>query len=328
MLSNKLISVIVPVYKVEKYLSKCIESILNQTFQDFELILVDDGSPDNCGMICDKYAEIDPRIRVIHKKNGGLSEARNAGISIATGDYLTFIDSDDFIDSNYLKNFMDILSQNDSDLIITGIVDFYENDTNIEPNISEEFEVLSREQVFKKMLLQDDIDVNATAKLYKKAIFENIKYPVGELYEDIKIIYDIVESADTIIFSKYKGYFYLQRIDSIMYSNMSSKKLMLLDTVERLKTLICEKYPNIKNAMIRRYVYCHFHILGRAIFDKNYVQECKRIRKNILNYQELIFYDDIFSKKEKIATLFLKFGLIPYKTMWWIFCKIKGKSLN
>lgn len=327
MKENKLISVIVPVYKVEKYLAKCIDSILNQIYSNFELVLVDDGSPDNCGLICDKYAETDMRIRVIHKPNGGLSDARNVGVSFATGDYITFIDSDDYIDSYFLKNFADILQNEDADLIITGVVNFYENDISIDSQISNEYEVLTHEQTYEKMLLQDGMDVNATAKLYRKSIFDNIKYPVGELYEDIKVIYDVVESVDTIIFSKYRGYFYLQRTDSIMYSNMSSKKLILLDTVKRLKSLIQENYPNIENAAIRRYVYCNFHLLGRAIFDNLFINECREMRKNILEYQNLILNNDIFSKKEKIATLFLKLGLMPYKIMWWCFCKLKNKTL-
>lgn len=322
-MQNKLISVVVPIYNVERYLSKCIDSIINQTYCNFELILVDDGSTDNSGMICDKYAETDIRIKIIHKKNGGLSDARNVGISLANGDYITLIDSDDYIDSKFLENFINIIRKQDADLIVTGLIDFYDSDKNVSAKNSSEFEILNREQTYKKMLLQDGMDVNATAKLYKKSIFDNIRYPVGELYEDIKVIYDVVEASNIIIFSKYKGYFYLQRSDSIMYSNMSKKKLMLLVTVDKLKNLIHKNYPNIEEAAIRRYIYCNFHLLGRAIFDKKFLAECKDMRKNILKYQNLIWRNNIFSKKEKIATLFLKLGLIPYKIMWWCFCKLK-----
>lgn len=323
-----LISVIVPVYKVENYLPKCIESILNQTYDNFELVLVDDGSPDNCGNICEEYAKKDNRIKVIHKKNGGLSDARNVGIEKATGKYITCIDSDDYVDKEYLNNFYKILENQECDLIITGIIDYYDNGQKVEATYSDEFEVLNKETIYKRMLLQDGMDVNATAKLYKKEIFDNIKYPVGELYEDIKIIYDIVDKADTIVFSKYKGYFYLQREDSIMYSNMSARKLVLLDNIENLKNLISKNYPNIENEVIKRYVYCHYHILGRSIYDKNFKEESKNIRKKILKYKKLILKNSIFTKKEKIATLFLTLGLKPYKMMWTMFCKLKNKGFK
>jgi glycosyltransferase involved in cell wall biosynthesis len=125
------ISIIVPVYDVEKYLKKCVDSILNQTFKDFELILVDDGSPDNSGAICDQYAEKDSRVRVIHKENGGLSDARNAGIEVARGKYLGFVDSDDFVNEDMYKQLYTSIIENNADLSICGIFDLYEGKTPI-----------------------------------------------------------------------------------------------------------------------------------------------------------------------------------------------------
>ena len=115
-----LISVIVPIYKVEKYLNKCVKSIINQTYKNLEIILVDDGSPDNCGKICDKLAERDDRIRIIHKKNGGLSSARNAGIEIANGEYIGFVDSDDYIDNDMFETLYNNIKDNNADLSIIG----------------------------------------------------------------------------------------------------------------------------------------------------------------------------------------------------------------
>ena len=127
-----LISVIVPVYKVEKYIHKCVDSILTQTFPDFELFLVDDGSPDNCGKICDEYAEKDNRVIVIHKENGGLSDARNVAIDRAKGDYLTFIDSDDYVSENHLETMYNALTETDSDIAIANITSFSEDKYNDE----------------------------------------------------------------------------------------------------------------------------------------------------------------------------------------------------
>ena len=124
-----LVSIIIPVYKVEKYLPNCIESILRQTFKDFELILVDDGSPDNCGEICEEYAQKDSRIKVVHQPNGGLSAARNSGIDIAKGDYLTFIDSDDFVFPHYLEILVKLCQENDADMSVCSSVRCSSNDS-------------------------------------------------------------------------------------------------------------------------------------------------------------------------------------------------------
>lgn len=326
---NELVTIIVPIYNVEKYLKKCIESILNQTYKKLEIILVDDGNLDSCGKICDEYSLIDNRIKVIHKKNGGLSEARNFGIDSAKGEYITFIDADDYMDEKFVENIMKIALKTKADLVISGLKDVYEYQKNVYPDNSEYYEELSKEQAYRKVLLQEEIDVSANAKLYKREIFKNLRYPVGELYEDIKIIDKLIEKADTIVYTKYKGYFYLQRAGSIMYSPISEKKFVLIETVENLLKFIEKKYPNIKNVAVRRYVYCNYHILGRAILDNNYYNMSKNLRNNILKYENSIFKENIYSTKEKIATAILKLGLKPYKFFWKIYSKIKsGRNEN
>ena len=124
---DSLISVIVPIYNVEKYLERCVESIINQTYKNLEIILVDDGSPDNCPQMCDDYAKKDSRIKVVHKKNGGLSDARNAGMKVATGEYVSFIDSDDYISLDFYETLLETIVDNDSDIVECSVVKFYEN---------------------------------------------------------------------------------------------------------------------------------------------------------------------------------------------------------
>lgn len=131
---DKLISVIVPIYNVEKYLTKCIESIINQTYENLEIILVDDGSPDNCPIICDEYAKRDSRVKVIHKKNGGLSDARNAGLDIATGEYIMFIDSDDFVEIDMMESMMNNMIDNNVDLVVCNIKYIYDNSEKVKYN--------------------------------------------------------------------------------------------------------------------------------------------------------------------------------------------------
>ena len=224
-----LISVIVPVYKVEKYLHKCVDSILVQTFRDFELFLVDDGSPDSCGKICDEYAEKDDRIIVIHKENGGLSDARNVAIDRAKGDYLTFIDSDDYVAPDYLESLYYALSQTDSDIAITNITTFDENGQydNEFYRITDKIEVLEGKDIFSTIYRP-----NACAKLYKRYIFYDIRYPVGRLYEDAFVYYDVLSKANRIVLTGANSYYYLVRDDSIMRQEYKLAFTDIIDAIE------------------------------------------------------------------------------------------------
>ena len=178
-----LISVIVPIYKVEKYLHKCIDSILAQTYTNLEIILVDDGSPDNCGKICDEYAAKDSRIKVIHQPNGGLSAARNAGLDIATGDYIGFVDSDDYIAPDMYEKLYNALVKNDADMAICD----YQRFGNELPydEMSLTTEVITGLQAMEKQNTVINCSfVVAWSKLYKSFIFSNVRFPVGKINED------------------------------------------------------------------------------------------------------------------------------------------------
>ena len=224
-ISKPKISVIVPVYNVEKYLSRCIDSILNQTFTNFELILVDDGSPDSCGVICEEYAKQDNRVKVIHKENGGLSSARNVGIDNALGDYLTFIDSDDWVETNYLEVLYMNLIDNDAD--ISAVNYHKEYDDYRLPCLNVVSGLLSGEECLKYLYDSNmSIYVNiACAKLYKKNLFENIRYPSGKTHEDGFTTYKLYTRATRVYFANNDLYAYYQRNGSIMNRNFSLKRI-------------------------------------------------------------------------------------------------------
>ena len=192
-----LITVVVPIYKVEKYLEKCIDSIIKQTYENLEIILVDDGSPDKCPQICDEYAKKDSRIKVIHKKNGGLSDARNAGIDIAKGEYITFVDSDDYIEKDYVEVLYDSIKENDSDMAIGSHKVIYENGTILNKETGEK-SVLDAKTVLERILYDENIDLSAWAKLYKTELFEEIRYPKGRVFEDAATTYKLVDKSKKI----------------------------------------------------------------------------------------------------------------------------------
>ena len=246
------ISVIVPVYKVEPYLSRCIDSILSQTFTDFELILVDDGSPDNCGKICDEYAQKDNRIQVIHKENGGLSSARNAGIdwvfSNSNSDFFTFIDSDDTIKSNYLYTLYNYAQENDADIVSCKAIRVYNDDelktamnTLTKQNQPHMF-YCGKDACINLYKANSKISISSCTKLYKRDLFRNIRFPVGKIHEDQAVVPLLIYSAKKVVAADDVIYCYYCNSESIMGKTFCPKRF---DDVDALQ--ICEDFFKEKN---------------------------------------------------------------------------------
>lgn len=244
-MENKLISVIVPVYKVEKYLNRCIDSIIKQTYHNLEIILVDDGSPDNSGKICDEYAKKDKRIKVIHKQNGGLSDARNCALDIATGDYIGFVDSDDYIKEDMFETLYNLCEEKEADI---SIISFYEmiEDRIIEVRDSGELQILDKIEAIKELLLDTKIQSYAWNKLFKKELFTNIRFPTGKNFEDIATTLILFEKCNKIVRLEEPKYYYLRRNDSIVgvrnYKTYYDYMEVILDKYLYLK----DKYPQIE----------------------------------------------------------------------------------
>lgn len=228
-MKSPLVSVVVPVYKVEKYIHECVDSILQQTYEDIELILVDDGSPDNCGVLCDEYAKADPRVKVIHKENGGLSDARNAGIDIAQGEYITFVDSDDFISKNYLSSMIRMAQSNEADIVqIEATHDCDGLGKNKKDN-RQSIMVFSPSEALINMLRFQVVQVMAWGKLYKRKLFENIRYPKGRLNEDNLTTYKLLLAAKkNVVCSPEQLYFYRVNNEGIMNSSFNVRRYEIL----------------------------------------------------------------------------------------------------
>ena len=216
------LSIIVPVYNVEPYLRRCIDSILAQTFTDFELILVDDGSPDNCPAICDEYADKDPRIVVIHKENGGISDARNAGLDISRGEYIGFVDSDDFIHPQTYEIAIRIASEQEADVVQWGYLQFsciseiesqtFINKENIDLKIVDSKYVVENYYPHNRFLIHHVL----WTKVFKRRVFNNIKFPKGVINEDSYILLQTLDASTKYVIIEEKLYYYYQRSDSIM----------------------------------------------------------------------------------------------------------------
>lgn len=213
-----LISIIIPVYNVEKFLARCIDSVLAQSYTNLEIILVDDGSPDNCGNICDDYARKDRRIRVIHKNNEGLGLARNSGMAICTGEYIMFLDSDDYLATDAVQVLYNRILSDDSDLAVGKHTDVYDDGTTNGWFCSwMEDAVLSADEVFAKLGEKNYISVIACAKLYKRFLWESVVYPDHKCSEDLWVHPAIIEKCQKISIVNKTIYYYYQRHDSILH---------------------------------------------------------------------------------------------------------------
>ncbi|WP_088070505.1 glycosyltransferase family 2 protein [Gottfriedia luciferensis] len=222
------ISIIVPVYKVEQYLKKCIDSILGQTFKDFELILVDDGSPDLCGKICDEYAELDNRVKVIHKENGGLSSARNAGIKIAKGKYIAFVDSDDFIHLKMYEILHNYAEKHSSDIVICDYLEVDEDEVIDTTSLNEQFNEENYTNIEALYELYTNMGVQFVVvwnKLFKRHLFDNLNFEENKIHEDEFIAHRLLYNCSKITYLPIKLHYYLQRTNSITQAKFNIKHL-------------------------------------------------------------------------------------------------------
>lgn len=323
---NQIISVIVPVYNVEKYIKRCIESIINQSYKELEIILVDDGSTDASGRICDEFLNLDQRIKVIHKKNGGLSDARNCGIEAATGGYIAFIDSDDYIEPTMFETLIRNLVEFDADISACGYDMIY---TGSVKNISEGSSIIrySTADAFKVLLHKNNMGIIAWNKLYKKKLLQVIRFPINKHFEDINTTYKIISKANFIVYDPKPLYHYIQRNSSIngqnfknsifnekIYDMEQAADELLEYVINRQKLAIkevsigcCDYYMRIINHEIE------FNIKNDTLREK-----AKRIvRNNILN----ICLAKYLEKKKKIQMILFGYCFTLYKLV------VKGRRL-
>ena len=245
------ISIIVPVYKVEPYLDKCVSSIVNQTYTNLEIILVDDGSPDNCPAMCDAWAEKDSRIRVIHKPNGGLSDARNAGMAIATGELMAFVDSDDWIAQDMYEHLYQRLAQDNSDIAACGVQMVWEDKTPSRMLTRDGNCVLNQEESMRAIIEESWLKQPVWYKLYKTELVRDILFPVGKYHEDVFWSYQAVGRAKKVSVSVRIGYYYLQRGGSIMGEGYSLKRLDAVEAKVQRCTYIQERFPTLSPLAVK-----------------------------------------------------------------------------
>lgn len=292
---NDKISVVIPVYQVEKYLKECIESVCNQEYKNLEIILVDDGGKDNSGAICDKYAKKDKRILVIHKQNGGLSDARNAGIGKATGKYICFIDSDDAVSPKYIQDLYYHLIKNDADISICDYQEIHSNE-EIKKEITsvDENTVYTPKEILKIMYTKDlgTKMIVAWNKLYKTELFKEIRYPVGKIHEDEFTTYKLIYQAKKIVYFPEQLYYYYQRNNgSIMRSSYNEKRLDYIEAMEERLQFYKQKeekelyeitFQNYCYMLVQHYACCRLYLKDKKILRQNLRRKMKKNWKDFI----------------------------------------------
>ena len=257
---DALISVIVPVYKVEPYLDRCVQSIVDQSYRNLEIILVDDGSPDACPAMCDAWAEKDPRIRVIHKENGGLSDARNTGMAVATGDYISYIDSDDWIAPEMLERLAAAIERDDSDIAACTVEMVWADGTPSRLLTVKENRILNPLEAEKALLEESLLKQPVWYKLYRRLFAEDLLFPVGKFHEDVFWSYQAVGRARRVSVIDYVGYFYFQRQGSIMGEGYSLKRLDAVEGLVQLSNDLRAMFPELANLAKTKLAFaCIYH---------------------------------------------------------------------
>lgn len=307
-----MISVIVPVYNVENYIRRCVESVLSQSYSDWELLLIDDGSTDLSGNICGEYAAKDSRIICIHKENGGQSSARNVGLKEAKGNYIAFLDSDDWLSESFLQVCLNEMLDNDADIVTANYYMFFDNN-NCKPvfNVNKKHEVCNNPQAMKRLLDNNGTSSSVCARLYKSEIIKDIRFQEGMLFEDAAISYRIFLNADKVVFLSEPLMFYFQREGSTMSRRDKKIRLDEIRAAHERYVAVRKLYDDeISTSAFADYVFDMIHVSECFIRDGYDLQELQeydnylRSELNKYNYH----YGKHFSKRKKVeAYLWLQF---------------------
>jgi len=321
-----LISVIIPVYNVEKYLDRCVDSVVNQTYKNLEIILVDDGSPDKCPQMCDDWAKKDKRIKVIHKENGGLSDARNCALDVMKGQYVCFVDSDDYVKLNYVEFLYNLLKKYNTKISVADNLMIYGTGRQVNISNYEEY-VATPEGFFEKMLWGDrDLDNGAWTKLYLSSLFEGIRYPVGKLYEDTATTFKLIDKCDRIAVKSEPIYYYMIRKDSITQCSFNNRKLEIIEATKILTNYIRNKYPKLEDACVRKITWAYLSTLSQiAMSNYDNKDVINNLRNEVLKNKKCIMDSSKAQKRDKLGIFCLNVGYRFYKVVWRIYQKVRRK---
>lgn len=310
----KKISVIVPVYNVEAYLKKCVDSLINQSYSNIEVILINDGSTDSSGQLCDFLAQKDNRIKVFHKENGGLSDARNYGVNKASGEYIGFVDSDDYIHKDMYQHLYTRIMEEDADVSECNFSIVYEN--KIKYVTEEEYDlVLNQEEYLQEYLSMKKLYGATCARLIKTSIAKQIQFPVGKVYEDMYYALELIQVAKKYVITSKPYYYYLVRLGSITNEKFNERQLALIDVVKKFKKYALSSYHNLEHEVLAREMYAYFSVFNQIIRLKEFKnnQYYSEIRDYFKRNWWKILRNSVITKNRKLSVLLIKINVYLYR---------------
>lgn len=303
--SRDLVSIIIPVYGVEAYLPACLDSLLAQTYNNLEIILVDDESPDGCPAICDAYAVQDPRVRVIHKKNGGAASARNVGLDAAQGDFISLVDSDDWVSPNFIEFLHRLLTETHSDVSVCSFSNVFQNGRAENPIVYPHLATVSQVNFLERFLVDWTCGM-ATNKMYRTDVLKNVRYAEGHKIDDEFFTYKAIMNSNQVVISDEVLYWYRMRQSSVMTSVAQYQERILRDKLEYLETRywdVKNRYPELRTKYLADFADNLIRLCGQSI---EYPLLQKHIRRKMMRYLFPVMTSDInLSQKHSFLRNFL-----------------------
>lgn len=318
-----LISVILAIYNVDPYLAKCLDSILCQDYKNLDIVLVDDGSLDNSGKICDAYAEKDARIQVIHQKNRGVSGARNTGVAQAKGEYITFVDPDDYVCPDFISFMYELLCKYHAQIASCGAINIQPSGRQIIVDTDRSVHVMDKHEALERMCYNDGFYITLWDKLFDAKLFSDVYFPEGKLFEDTGTTYKLVFKADTMVACCEPKYYYITRAESITTSFFKRSKLDYVEMAEQMGDDIVRVYPDLKPAADRKRLHAYFstlcQLVNSSVYEKDVVQmltaKIKTVRKSVLKNKRT-------PRRDKFAVVSLIFGFRFFSFAWKVYERI------
>ncbi len=301
-----LISIIVPVFNVEAYIERCIKSLISQSYENIEIIIVDDGSTDQSGKICDKFQNKDSRVRVIHKSNGGPSDARNVGIAKTNGKYISFVDADDWVAKDYIMEMYHLMVNTNSEVVACSF-DRVSGNKVTKSKESDKYQIFCEQDIIKQFLYQK-ISTSAWGKLYKANLWDGVRFPVQKMYEEVEPLYYIFTKCKQIICMEKRLYFYYIRGGSIVNQKFSIKKMDYVNNCEKLLIHIESDYPQFKSAAISRLMWAEIHVLMHMDTPREYPDEYRMLMHDIKQYRRIVIKDRENKWKTRLVAGLSYFG--------------------
>ena len=325
MAETPLISVIVPLYCAEAYLRRCVESILGQTYRDIELILVDDGSTDGSAEICDDYEKQDARVRVIHQPNMGVSAARNSGISAARGALISFVDADDWVESDYLSYLWDIMNAQDVAISACNHFVYVKNRDHAKFLPAERVYVFDLWQALDHILYHLPPDVSPWGKPYLASVFQGIRYPEGKIFEDTYRIADLLCAAGTIAYGALPKYHYRYHQQTLSKGALPERNWDFLDAVDHMNNVIRTHYPDLEAGCVRRRVHAALSIRRLLVHaPDSALADLERAQTIIRTGAKAVLRDKRAPLRDQIGILLSLSGRRIFDTIWGIYDKIRS----